>query len=30
MRPVKDGAPELWEYVGTLIEDAVEKGFLAK
>jgi putative hydrolase of HD superfamily len=30
MRPVKDGAPELWEYVGTLIEDAVKKGFLAK
>jgi len=30
MRPVKDGAPELWEYVGTLIEDAVDKGFLAK
>jgi putative hydrolase of HD superfamily len=30
MRPVKDGAPELWEYVGALIEDAVRKGFLAK
>jgi putative hydrolase of HD superfamily len=30
MRPVKDGAPELWEYVSTLIEDAVDKGFLAK
>jgi len=30
MRPVKDGAPELWEYVGALIEDAVRRGFLAK
>lgn len=30
MQPVEDGAPELWEYVGTLIEDAVRKGFLAK
>ena len=28
MRPVKDGAPVLWEYVSALIEDAVRKGFL--
>lgn len=28
MRPVKDGAPFLWQYVSSLIEDAVEKGFL--
>lgn len=30
MRPAKDGAPILWNYVSTLIEDAVDKGFLAK
>jgi len=30
MRPVKDGAPDLWDYVTTLIEDAVKKGILAK
>jgi len=30
MRPVKDGAPDLWDYVSALIEDAVAKGFLAK
>jgi len=30
MRPVKDGAPVLWDYVSALIEDAVKKGFLAK
>jgi putative hydrolase of HD superfamily len=30
MRPVNDGAPNLWKYVNTLIEDAVEKGYLAK
>jgi putative hydrolase of HD superfamily len=30
MRPVKDGAPDLWEYVNALIGDAVKKGFLAK
>ena len=30
MRPVKDGAPLLWEYVNALIGDAVEKGMLAK
>ena len=30
MRPVKDGAPELWDYVNTLIDDAVKKGILAK
>jgi len=29
MRPVKDGAPQLWDYVNTLIDDAVKKGFLA-
>jgi hypothetical protein len=26
---VKDGAPDLWDYVNTLIEDAVKKGILA-
>jgi putative hydrolase of HD superfamily len=30
MRPVKDGAPALWNYVSNLIEDAVAKGILAK
>ncbi len=30
MRPVKDGAPVLWDYVSALIEDAVRQGFLAK
>jgi len=30
MRPVKDGAPDLWDYVDSLIEDAVKKGILAK
>ncbi len=29
MRPVKAGAPDLWDYVNTLIDDAVGKGFLA-
>jgi len=29
MRPVKPGAPDLWDYVNTLIDDAVKKGFLA-
>ena len=28
MRPVKDGAPDLWNYVNKLIEDAVQKGIL--
>jgi putative hydrolase of HD superfamily len=28
MRPVADGAPLLWEYVRTLIDDAVAKGYL--
>ena len=28
MRPVKDGAPALWEYINRLIEDAVERGIL--
>jgi putative hydrolase of HD superfamily len=30
MRPVKDGAPVLWDYVSALIEDAVKMGFLAE
>jgi putative hydrolase of HD superfamily len=30
MRPAKDGAPVLWDYVSALIEDAVRKGFLEK
>jgi putative hydrolase of HD superfamily len=30
MRPVKDGAPVLWDYVSALIRDAVKKGILAK
>ena len=30
MRPVKDGAPDLWGYVNNLIEDAVKKGILAE
>jgi len=30
MRPVKDGAPVLWDYMNTLIEDAVKKGILAE
>jgi len=30
MAPVKDGAPELWDYVSTLIGDAVKKGILAE
>jgi len=29
MRPVKAGAPELWDYVNTLIDDAVKRGILA-
>jgi putative hydrolase of HD superfamily len=29
MRPVKDGAPDLWDYINNLIEDAVKKGILA-
>jgi len=29
MRPVKDGAPDLWDYVNNLIMDAVKKGILA-
>ncbi len=28
MRPLSEGAPVLWEYVKTLIEDAVAKGYL--
>ena len=30
MRPVNDGAPVLWNYVNSLIDDAVKKGFLAE
>ncbi|MGB5745502.1 MAG: HD domain-containing protein [Desulfobacterales bacterium] len=30
MKPVDDGAPLLWNYVSSLIEDAVKKGFLAE
>jgi len=30
MRPVKDGAPLLWDYVAALIADAVKKGILAE
>ena len=30
MQPVEEGAPALWDYVTSLIEDAVEKGYLAK
>ena len=30
MQPVEEGAPALWDYVTSLIDDAVEKGFLAK
>ena len=30
MQPVNDGSPFLWEYVASLIDDAVKKGFLAK
>ena len=30
MRPVDDGSHRLWDYVSSLIDDAVEKGYLAK
>jgi putative hydrolase of HD superfamily len=30
MQPVDDGAPILWEYVRSLIDDAVKKGFLSE
>ena len=30
MQPVDDGSHFLWDYVSRLIDDAVEKGFLAK
>jgi putative hydrolase of HD superfamily len=30
MQPVNDGAPVLWNYVRSLIDDAVKKGFLAE
>jgi len=29
-RPVADGSPRLWQYAEDLIDDAVEKGFLAR
>jgi putative hydrolase of HD superfamily len=30
MLPVKEGSPSLWDYVARLIDDAVEKGYLAE
>jgi putative hydrolase of HD superfamily len=30
MQPVDDGAPVLWKYVSALMDDAVNKGFLAE
>ena len=30
MKPVDDGAPILWDYVSSLIDNAVDKGFLAE
>jgi putative hydrolase of HD superfamily len=30
MRPVDDGSHRLWDYVSSLIDDAVEKGYLKK
>jgi putative hydrolase of HD superfamily len=30
MQPVEEGSSFLWDYVTTLIDDAVEKGYLAK
>lgn len=30
MRPVDDGSHRLWDYVSSLIDDAVEKGYLAE
>jgi putative hydrolase of HD superfamily len=30
MQPVDDGSHHLWDYVARLIDDAVEKGYLAK
>ena len=30
MQPVKEGSSFLWDYVTSLIDDAVEKGYLAK
>ena len=30
MQPVADGAPILWNYVSSLIDDGVKKGFLAE
>jgi len=30
MQPVDDGAPVLWKYVSSLIDDGVKKGFLGE
>ena len=30
MQPVDDGSPLLWDYISSLIDDAVKKGYLAK
>jgi putative hydrolase of HD superfamily len=30
MHPVDDGAPILWDYVSSLIDDGIKKGFLAE
>jgi putative hydrolase of HD superfamily len=30
MQPVNDGAPILWDFVSSLIDAAVKKGFLAE
>jgi len=30
MHPVNDGAPILWNFVSSLIDAAVKKGFLAE
>ena len=30
MRPVDDGAPILWDFVSSLIDDGVQKGYLAE
>ena len=30
MNPVADGAPILWNYVSSLIDDGIKKGYLAE
>jgi putative hydrolase of HD superfamily len=30
MQPVENGSPFLWKYIKTLIDDSIEKGFLAR